>query len=75
MTTPTINPILQQAANASVASDLAFDAHLLLFKAALTVGDPARIQAARQAAIDTFEARLDAHAALYATDRQLGGRV
>lgn len=46
---------------------------MLLFKSALTVGDPARIQAARQDAEDAFAARLDAHTALYAAAKMIDG--
>ncbi|MCG5241880.1 hypothetical protein ACIU1J_19560 [Azospirillum doebereinerae] len=67
------HPTVKQAADAAVSADLAAEARIMLFNAALTVGDPARIQAARQDAEDAFAARLDAHAALYGTARLLDG--
>jgi len=67
------NFAIKQAADAAVASDLAVEARMLLFKSALTVGDAARIQAARQDAEDAFAARLDAHTALYATAKMIDG--
>lgn len=61
------NPILSDAASRATAADLAVEGRVLLFKSALTIGNPVLIEAARLDAEAAFAARLDAWSALYVT--------